>query len=285
MKHEDATVMGHIHPMTPIPTGEVPRGLSKIRRVKALLFDVYGTLLISSSGVRVSPVISNDQKRVLAGVLHDFGIDQTPDSLMDALCREIEKDHQHLRQVGIDCPEVDIIQIWQRILGVDEPEYLEAFAMAYEMAVNPVYPMPGIEDLLSACRKQNLLLGIISNAQFYTPRLLEQLLGTSLDMCGFDPQLTFYSYRFRTAKPSNLMFQLAAEVFSRREILPASVLYVGNDMRNDILPAETVGFQTALFAGDQRSLRRRPDDAGCRHLVPDVIVTDLRQLIVEIDSP
>ena len=156
MKHEDATVMGHIHPMTPIPTGEVPRGLSKIRRVKALLFDVYGTLLISSSGVRVSPVISNDQKRVLAGVLHDFGIDQTPDSLMDALCREIEKDHQHIRQVGIDCPEVDIIQIWQRILGVDEPEYLEAFAMAYEMAVNPVYPMPGIEDLLLACREQNL---------------------------------------------------------------------------------------------------------------------------------
>jgi putative hydrolase of the HAD superfamily len=285
MKHEDATVKGHIHPMTPIPTGEVPRGLSKIRRVKALLFDVYGTLLISSSGDRASPIISNDQKRVIAGVLHDFGIDQTPEILMDALCREIEKDHQHLRQEGIGYPEVDIIQIWQRILDVDEPECLKAFAMAYEMAVNPVYPMPGIEDLLSACREQNLLLGIISNAQFYTPRLLEQLLGTSLDMCGFDPQLTFYSYRFRSAKPSKFMFQLAAEVFSRREILPASVLYVGNDMRNDILPAKTVGFQTALFAGDRRSLRRRPDDAGCRHLVPDMIVTDLRQLIVDIDSP
>jgi putative hydrolase of the HAD superfamily len=168
---------------------------------------------------------------------------------------------------------------------VDDPERLEAFAMAYEMAVNPVYPMPGIEDLLSACREQNLLLGIISNAQFYTARLIEQLLGTSLDMCGFDPQLTFYSYRFRSAKPSNFMFQLAAEVFSRREILPSSVLYVGNDMRNDILPAKTIGFQTALFAGDQRSLRRRSDDADCRHLVPDVIVTDLRQLIVDIDSP
>jgi putative hydrolase of the HAD superfamily len=285
MKHEEATVKGHIHPMTPISTGEVPRGLSKIRRVKALLFDVYGTLLISSSGDRVSPGISNDQKRMLAGVLHGFCIDQTPESLMDALSREIEKDHQHLRQEGIAYPEVDIIQIWQRVLGVDDPECLEAFAMAYEMAVNPVYPMPGIEDLLSACREQNLLLGIISNAQFYTARLIEQLLGTSLDMCGFDPQLTFYSYRFRSAKPSNFMFQLAADVFSRREILPASVLYVGNDMRNDILPAKTIGFQTALFAGDQRSLRRRSDDARCRHLVPDMIVTDLRQLIVGIDSP
>jgi putative hydrolase of the HAD superfamily len=74
------------------------------------------------------------------------------------------------------------------------------------------------------------------------------------------------------------MFKLAAEVFSRREILPASVLYVGNDMCNDILPAKTIGFQTALFAGDRRSLRRRADDDCCRGLVPDAIVTDLRQL-------
>jgi len=280
MKHEDAIVTGHIHPMTPIPTGEVPRGLSKIRRVKALLFDVYGTLLISSSGDMDSPVIGNDQKRVLAGELHRFNIDQTPESLMEVLHRAIAKEHQHLRQEGIDYPEVDIIQIWQRVLGVDDPEYLEAFAMAYEMTVNPVYPMPGIENLLSACREQNLLLGIISNAQVYTPRLLERCLGASLGMCGFDPQLTFFSYRFRSAKPSSFMFQRAAEVFSRREILPASVLYVGNDMRNDILPAKTVGFQTALFAGDRRSFRPRTDDACCRRLVPDVMVTDLRQLIV-----
>ena len=284
MRHEDTTVKGHIPPMTPISTGEVPRGLSKVRRVKALLFDVYGTLLISGSGVRVSPVISNDQKRVLAGVLQGFSIDQTPESLVDDLHRAIAKEHQHIRKEGIDYHEVDIIQIWQRVLGVDEPEYLEAFAMEYEMAVNPVYPMPGIEDLLLACREQNLPLGIISNAQFYTARLLERLLGASLDMCGFDPQLIFYSYRFRSAKPSSFMFQLAAEVFSRREISPASVLYVGNDMRNDILPAKTVGFQTALFAGDRRSLRRRTDDACCRQLVPDMIVTDLRQLIVRTEN-
>jgi putative hydrolase of the HAD superfamily len=64
----------------------------------------------------------------------------------------------------------------------------------------------------------------------------------------------------------------------------ASVLYVGNDMRNDIVPAASVGFNTALFAGDQRSLRLRESDADCRNVTPDVIVTDLRQLIVGIDD-
>jgi putative hydrolase of the HAD superfamily len=56
-------------------------------------------------------------------------------------------------------------------------------------------------------------------------------------------------------------------------------------MRNDIRPAKAAGFQTALFAGDRRSLRKRPDDACCRHLLPDMIVTDLRQLIVGTENP
>lgn len=281
---DDTVFKEHIHPLEPIPTGETPTGLSKIRRVKGILFDVYGTLLISRSGDRDSHAVSHNQKRVLTGVLRRYGIAGTPENLMDSLRRAIENDHDSRRQKGIDHPEVDIVRIWQNVLGTDDTAWVKRFALEYEMVVNPVYPMPGLADLLSACRGQELLLGIISNAQFYTPRLLEGLLGASLDRCGFDPQLTFFSYRFGSAKPSCFMFELAAEIFSHRGIPAASVLYVGNDMCNDILPAKTVGFQTALFAGDRRSLRKRPDDACCRHLVPDMVVTDLRQLIVDTEN-
>jgi len=284
MMDDDTVFKEHIHPLEPIPTGETPTGLSKIRRVKGILFDVYGTLLISRSGDRDSHAVSHNQKRVLTGVLRRYGIAGTPENLMDSLRRAIENDHDSRRQKGIDHPEVDIVRIWQNVLGTDDTAWVKRFALEYEMVVNPVYPMPGLADLLSACRGQELLLGIISNAQFYTPRLLEGLLGASLDRCGFDPQLTFFSYRFGSAKPSCFMFELAAEIFSHRGIPAASVLYVGNDMCNDILPAKTVGFQTALFAGDRRSLRKRPDDACCRHLVPDMVVTDLRQLIVDTEN-
>ena len=281
MMDEDAVFERYIHPLSPIPTGETPTGLSKIRRVKAMLFDVYGTLLISRSGDTGLHAESHNRKRMLVGVLERYGIDRTPEDLMDSLSRTIENDHDSLRQEGIDYPEVDIVRVWQRILGLGDTVRVKAFALEFEMIVNPVYPMPGLEDLLSACRGQDLLLGIISNAQFYTPLLLERLLGSSLDECGFDLQLTFFSYRFRIAKPSSFMFERAAEIFSHRGVPPDAVLYVGNDMRNDILPAKTIGFQTALFAGDQRSLQRRTDDARCRHLVPDVIITDLRQLVVD----
>jgi putative hydrolase of the HAD superfamily len=285
MRPDDAIIKGYLHPMTPIPTGEVPRGLSTLRRIQAILFDVYGTLLMSSPGGMDSQALSKAQKGLLRGMIRRYGIQRSLGSLLDCLHRTVAEDHRQLRQAGIDYPEVEIVHVWQRVLGMDDPKRVKAFALEYEMVINPVYPMPALVDLLSACREQNLLMGIISNAQFYTPRILERLLGTSLKQCGFDPQLTFFSYGFRSAKPSDLMFKQAAEVFDHRGVPCESVLYVGNDMRNDILPATSVGFRTALFAGDQRSLRRRTDDPRCRNIEPDMIITDLWQLIVDTHNP
>ena len=122
-------------------------------------------------------------------------------------------------------------------------------------------------------------MGIISNAQFYTPFVLEYVIGSCFDRCCFDPRLTFYSYRYRCGKPSTAMFRRAARMLNVMGIPVASALYVGNDMLNDILPAKRVGFKTALFAGDRRSLRQRKSDEQCRNIAPDLVVTDLRQLI------
>jgi putative hydrolase of the HAD superfamily len=149
---------------------------------------------------------------------------------------------------------------------------------------NPAYPMPGVNDLLKAISAADISMGLISNAQFYTVFVLEGLLGRSLADCGFDRRLLFYSWMEGHAKPSRVMFERARSALREMAIPAASVLYVGNDMRNDIVPAASVGFNTALFAGDQRSLRLRESDADCRNLTPDIIVTDLRQLIVGIDD-
>ena len=56
------------------------------------------------------------------------------------------------------------------------------------------------------------------------------------------------------------------------------VAYIGNDRRNDMAPAQDVGFQTILFAGDARSLRMRDDDPTCNHVQPDLRITHLDQL-------
>ena len=95
---------------------------------------------------------------------------------------------------------------------------------------------------------------------------------------GFDSRLLFFSFAYLRAKPGTFLYERAREVLSDQGIRADEVLFVGNDMRNDIWPAQTVGFRTALFAGDRRSLRLRADDPCCAGLRADVTVTELGQL-------
>jgi putative hydrolase of the HAD superfamily len=57
------------------------------------------------------------------------------------------------------------------------------------------------------------------------------------------------------------------------------VLHVGNDVLNDVLPAAAIGFRTALFAGDRRSLRRRDGDPRVASITPDIVLIHLRDLL------
>jgi putative hydrolase of the HAD superfamily len=136
--------------------------------------------------------------------------------------------------------------------------------------------------MLSILKNRNILMGIISNAQFYTPYLFHGFLHSHPKDLGFHPELTFYSFKFGYAKPSIFMFQIAAERLENRSIPAHSTLFLGNDMLNDIHPAKQIGFKTALFAGDARSLRLRKDDHRCKNLDPDLVITDLGQLLDHI---
>jgi putative hydrolase of the HAD superfamily len=168
--------------------------------------------------------------------------------------------------------------VWKQVLELSDLGPARRFALEFEMIVNPVYPMPHLIPMLEACRERQLSLGLVSNAQFYTPMLFECFLGADLTSLGFRSDLIFLSYRFGCAKPSLKLFEFARTRLDRMGIAPRSVLYVGNDMLNDIYPATQAGFATALFAGDARSLRLRSEDPRCRTLSPDLIVTDLLQL-------
>jgi putative hydrolase of the HAD superfamily len=124
-----------------------------------------------------------------------------------------------------------------------------------------------------------LTLGIISNAQFYTPLLFPALLNKQLEDLEIAAEMQYYSYREGRAKPDPWMFQQAARALAHKGITARQTLYVGNDMRNDILPASQIGFRTALFAADRRSLRLRENDPHIAQTVPDIIVTNLQEVV------
>ncbi len=247
-------------------------------KIEGILFDVYGTLFISRSGDIGMAKKKSPQTEKLEKLLQQFGIKKKSQSVLNRFYAAIENRHELLKEQGIDFPEVEIDRIWMRVLETDDLETVREFALTYELISNPVYPMPNLETMLSACQNSNMVMGIISNAQFYTPYLFNWFLGSSPEDLGFHPDLILYSYKFGYAKPSTYMFQVAAERLKHMDISVGSTLYVGNDMLNDIYPAKQAGFKTGLFAGDARSLRLRENDPKCKDLSVDLVITDLIQL-------
>jgi putative hydrolase of the HAD superfamily len=268
----------HIHPLTPLPTASRASGTLD-GKIECVLFDIYGTLFISGSGdISIAKNIP-PKKTKLAKLIRKFRIDSTPEELITHLFFNIEETHGVLKKKGIDYPEVQIDRIWMQVLKNDDVNRVRAFALEFELIVNPVFPMPHLAPLLSACRERKLWMGMISNAQFYTPYLFQWFLDADLEALGFCTDLVFFSYQFGYAKPSLFLFDLAASKLREKGVREHTVLYVGNDMLNDIYPAATTGFKTALFAGDSRSLRLRKDEPKCKHLSADVVITDLIQLL------
>jgi putative hydrolase of the HAD superfamily len=274
----------NIRPLDPVPT-QLDAGGRLDHGIQCVLFDIYGTLFISASGdVGVAKAALQEPER-LEKLLLKFKVTAPSQEILEQFFASIEKTHERLRKKGVDYPEVVIEDIWMQVLSIDDVAAAKAFAVAFEDVVNPVCPMPHLSEMLSMCRRMKVLTGIISNAQFYTHDLFRRFFHSGPEQLGFDPDLIFYSYAWGYAKPSQLMYKAAAERLYRRGVAPISVLYVGNDMLNDIYPAKMTGFSTALFAGDARSLRLREDHPACRNMSPDLVVTDLLQIVDHIQSP
>lgn len=242
--------------------------------------------MISASGdIGIADKLSKSDAFIdtLVQTLGAVGISDRQNCDQSLLLQCIEADHLRSREQGLKFPEVNIVEMWQQVgqkLSVDVSiDQAQEAAVRYESSTNPVWPMPQMDRTLHALRATGFDLGIISNAQFYTPLLFPACISRDLDDLGFDKDLRWYSYESKRAKPDTWMYEQARDSLAQRGIAAERVLYVGNDMLNDMLPAQQCGFKTALFAGDQRSLRLRHDHAQASQVEVDCIITNLEQLL------
>jgi len=273
----------YLKPLEPLPTRVTPGGSLK-PPIRCLVCDIYGTLLISASGDVGQSGQQTWRIDQMTRLLERYAIPLTAEQLIEELHGAIKEAHQNARVMGIEFPEVRIEKIWQSLLPSKRSEEIMGLAVEFEMLLNPVWPMLHLSELLSACRERNILLGIISNAQFFTLHLLEFLTGSPVTRLGFKKELTFLSFRHGIAKPAEGLFRMAADQLQKLGVCPGQAAYMGNDMRKDIVPAKRNGFQTILFAGDARSLRMERETDQNETLDPDLVVTDLLQVIPYLDS-
>jgi putative hydrolase of the HAD superfamily len=271
-------------PGSVIPTGMEPK-LQILPGIRAVLFDIYGTLLVSGAG-DMEDADANRCEDAMPKVLGRVGISTTlPGAELWGQFQEILQGHQDcLRAGGIGHPEVEIRSVWidfvKHISG-SEPSLEDASEMAlfFECLANPVALMPGAKEVLGKVAGSSLDCGLVSNAQFYTKPVLEHCMGATLESLGIPGYLTAFSFEFLEGKPGSRMFRYCAKSLAELEGIQAhETLYVGNDRLNDLYPASQIGFRTALFAGDARSLRLREEDPRCKGQSEDLVLTSLNQL-------
>ena len=287
-------------PISPIPAGVescIPKNMHP--EIKCVIFDIYGTMLISESGDIDNSLLSGETALI---ALVESGIilsnASRPNCVAEkilCLYRQFIKDAtSEMQSKGISYPEIEIREIWKKIITtllhegdiVPNSELIDfsRLASVFEVLSNPVWPMPSMLEVLKNLNGRNIPIGIISNAQFYTPLLMNFFLtglpGDNETICFFDPELMALSYREKRSKPDTALFtKIAERCLVKYALPPDHVLFVGNDMYKDIWPAAKTGFRTALFAGDLRSLRMREDKTAIAGLKPDFTINRLEQIM------
>lgn len=209
---------------------------------RAVVFDIYGTLLIAPpGGVRPDPLVDP----ILREILRNFEIDP-PASPSTELHAAVLRHHARSANAF---PEIDLRILWREVLGLPPGGDTTSLVTALEDAWHPARPMPGAEQAIGRLARSGISLGLLSNAQCNTLTSL----GGIADL--FPPELTLLSYQHGIAKPSPELFSILTDRLAGRGISPDETLFVGNDPLHDIVPAATAGFQTALFTGHPDSLR------------------------------
>lgn len=279
MKRWRAWLKAHVS-QTPHPTpecGPVPRFHPKPR---VILFDVYGTLLAARHGDLEDQVRHRlAQESFVKTALH-FGYSERTGILWaEKFYQAIAKEHEQARALGIARPEVLVENIWKTLLqNVPDPPHPAPHpmdvAMYRELVANPVAPFEGAAETLKALRRRGHVLGLASNAQFYTRPILEYVLNAPLHAV-FDARWMFFSYELGFAKPDPHFFRLISTRARRFGLDPKVVLMVGNDPAYDMEAAQIHGLQTVLFMpGLSASSQESPWD-GHRLVRLDALVQAL----------
>jgi len=288
--------LDNLEKLEPIPTDFCPN-IKVDMPVKAVIFDIYGTLIISASGDidQASMTVENMYEALKAGGFDDdIILDQSVYSfLIEQLPKQINVNQDELKAQGHPYPDVDIFRVWNEMLAEAEKikliklngkESLADTIMVFEILSNKVYPMPGMKEILLKLKVKGVPLGIVSNAQFYTPILMNYFItgkfSTAQDIEPFDPELSVYSYKELRAKPDVKLFDKIKTSLSKKyNLQPNYAIFIGNDILKDVHTAKKSGLRTALFSGDKRSLRIREGDQRVKGIFPDFFINDLKQIL------
>lgn len=293
-------------PAPPAPDPPKARShLKKLPGIRAVLWNVYGTLLTIPLGDIVfehpTPfVMTTALEKTIAEFKMWFSMSRkpgAPSEYMSQIYRSLLDEQRLAPSPGEKYPEIISERIWEGVLkklmakeySFDAGfygsinEYARKIAYFFHASLQGTAAFPNAAKVVAALAEAGLMQGLCANGQCFTPIQLRR--GFERDQPGFPfvatlpESLHVLSYSIRGRKPSERLFERAIELLGERGIEPGETLHVGSNLARDIHPAKKLGLRTALFAGDRASLDAPQDQLNVRGAKPDVLITKLDQLL------
>jgi FMN phosphatase YigB (HAD superfamily) len=238
-------------------------------RIRAIIFDVYGTLLEVSAPPQGADALWERLWRKQMKAAPRLTL-----AAFSAACDVvIAREHAAARARGIPYPEV----FWPEVVTEVLPELAalarsdrEDFLFAQAKLWHTVRLPSEAAQSLRAFHDSGLPLGLATNAQPYTLRELDEALtGAGLPRTLFQPQLCFWSFEHGYSKPDPHVFRVLTSRLRAQGIGAREALMVGDRLDNDILPAQAHGWQTWQLGreadGEWAGLRTRVLEATPCH--------------------
>lgn len=291
-------------PAPPVVEGAKARPhLAEIRGLKAVLWNVYGTLLAIPTG---DLVFEHPQALImevaLDKVIKEFkmwgSMSRKPGNPADYMKHLYAQELlQHQSFAGSErYPEVQVERIWEALLkklfqkdySFDAGffgslnEYSKKVAYFFHASLQGTGAQPEAATALGLVADVGLEQGLLADGQCFTTVQLFRGLkaqdpGLNLDAL-LPPELRILSCEVKVRKPSETIFRQASVALAARGIRPEETLHVGSKLGRDIAPAKKLGFHTALYAGDRSSLDAAPDLLKDPVYRPDALITELGQI-------
>lgn len=273
--------------------------------VKAVFWTVYGTLVAVPHGeLRFEHEKDFVTAAALEKLIKEFkmwnSMSRKPGAPSEYMRELFNRALTNLRLTGgggEKYPEVLAERVWEDIVGKlkqkdytydagtygVEAEYTKKIAYFYHASIQGAGAYPGAADVLAELDARGVPQGLLADGQCFTAGQLARCLkqqNPDFDTAAvLPPAWRVVSSDKRARKPSDSLFKAAVALAAARGLAPSDVLHVGSSLERDIGPAKKHGFRTALFAGDKTSLAATGEQLQDPALKPNVMLTELTQLL------
>ena len=221
--------------------------------IRALLFDLWGTLVVDNSQ-RDEPrhrarLQLSCEALAAAGSAH-------PEEVVATALQKLGEEHGALHGRGRDIAVPEKVELFLESIehGLSHrlpPDALGAVehALVIPGRLTPPLSAPGARDTLEEARRRGLALGLVSNTGLTPGYVLRGVLADH----GLRPylQVLTFSDEARLAKPAEEIFRCTLEALGSKGVAPADAVFIGDTPANDVAGPQAVGMWT-VQVGDRQ---------------------------------